>query len=91
MNEHEKDVFHGRWQKSGLTEHAQNCNSGFDFKGTQTLAIETDYRRRKIREALEIRLQDTASNQPNGANRDRGNVMRTESWNALLGKLKRQF
>ena len=52
--EHEQDVFHGRWKKSGLKEHAKVCTESFDFENVQTLAIERNFRLRKIREALEF-------------------------------------
>ena len=87
IKEHEKDVCKGRWSNSGLAEHTQTCENEFDFENACTLAIEPDYRRRKIREALEIRLQGIAPI----ANRDRGNIMKSESWNAILLKLNKKL
>jgi len=87
IREHERDVFHGRWDKSGLSEHARSCSSDFKFDQSETIALESNYKRRKIREALEIRRQETAPRLANATNRDRGNIMRSESWNALLNKI----
>ena len=87
IREHERDVFHGRWDKSGLSEHARSCSSDFKFDQSETIAIESNYKRRKIREALEIRRQETAPRLANETNRDRGNIMRSESWNSLLKKI----
>ena len=86
--EHERDVFHGRWEKSGLTEHAKNCNEVFDFESAKTLATEGNYRKRKIREALEIRRNETGPRQALATNKDRGNVLKSETWNFLLPKIK---
>ena len=86
--EHERDVFHGRWEKSGLTEHAKNCNEVFDFESVKTLATEGNYRKRKIREALEIRRNETGPRQALATNKDRGNVLKTETWNFPLPKIK---
>ena len=82
--EHERDVFHGRWEKSGLTEHSKDCIQAFDFASARTLATESNYRRRKIREALEIRRNETAPRMTLATNKDRGNVLKSETWNFLL-------
>ena len=82
--EHERDVFHGRWEKSGLTEHSKDCIQAFDFASARTLATESNYRRRKIREALEIRRNETAPRLALATNKDRGNVLKSETWNFLL-------
>ena len=86
--EHERDVFHGRWDKSGLSEHAKVCCESFDFENAKTLAIEGDFRLRKIREALEIRMHETAPNLSMATNKDRGNILRSETWNALMKKIR---
>ena len=61
--EHERDVSHGRWEKSGLTGHAKNCNEVFELESAKTLATEGNYRKRKLQEALEIRRNETGPRQ----------------------------
>lgn len=87
VTEHQRDVFHGRWDKSGLTEHARVCSNEFEFDQTKTLATESHYKKRKIREALEIRRQETGPRLAHATNRDRGNILRSESWNSILKKI----
>ena len=84
--EHEKDIFKGRWANSGATEHAKTCPHTFKWNQAATLANESNFRRRKIREALEIRRYERSNN--NVINRDQGQLLNTSQWNAILGKLK---
>ena len=53
--EHQEDSFKGKWDNSGATEHSLTCHEQFNWIHSKTIAIENDYRRRKIREALEIK------------------------------------
>ena len=57
IGEHERDVLHGRLEKTGLAEHSRICPQSFDFDNAQTLAVESRYRYRKmIREAPNLKL-----------------------------------
>ncbi len=71
-----------------MSEHAKVCCESFDFENAKTLAIEGDFRLRKIREALEIRMHETAPNLSMATNKDRGNILRSETWNALMKKIR---
>ena len=85
LKEHERDIFHGRWSNTGAAGHAAVCTNSFAFEDAKTIAFESNYHRRKIREALEIRrARRTGSSL---VNRDEGTVCTTTEWNALLGKL----
>ena len=86
ISEHEKDVFHGRWSNSGASEHASTCRQDFNWEEAETLCVESNFRRRKIRESLEIRKHKRSD--PVVVNRDQGGGMSTGQWNCLLGKLK---
>ena len=86
INEHEQDVFKGHWEKSGITEHAKDCNQSFLWQDASTLNIETNYRRRKIREAIEIRKHRRSHQLV--TNRDNGTIMKTSQWDTLLGILE---
>ena len=87
VKEHAKDVFHGRWDSSGLAQHAKCCTEEFDYECTATLAVEENRYKRRTREALEIRRHETAPGMSCASNRDRG-ALKSESWNALLAKIK---
>ena len=85
IKEHERDVFKGKWSASGATEHAERCQLGFKWEEATTIAPEPDYRRRKVREAIEIRRARRSTQ--NCVNRDNGNIMKTSHWDHLLGKI----
>ena len=85
ISEHEKDVFHGRWSKSGASEHASTCQQDFSWAEAETLCMESNYRRRKIREALEIRKHNRSS--ATTVNRDQGSGLVSSQWDCLLGKI----
>ena len=53
--EHQRGSFKGKWDNSGATEHSLTCHEQFNWIHSKTIARENDYRRRKIREALEIK------------------------------------
>ena len=84
--EHKRDVFNGQWKRSGASEHAKNCSHEFEWDSATSLSREPNFFKRKIREALEIRT--AARSQVNTFNRDNGNVLKSSSWDVLLGKLK---
>ena len=83
--EHEKNVFKGQWKQSGATEHAKKCPHQFEWNDASTLAIEPNYRRRKVRESLEIRRAQRS--QLSVVNRDQGTMIRTDIWDVLMGKI----
>ena len=86
MTEHQKDIFHGRWKSSGAAFHRKTCTGKFDYDNATTIAIEDNYRRRKIREGLEIRKAGRTGSVL--VNRDEGTICTTTEWNVLLSKLK---
>ena len=53
--EHQQDSFKGKWHNSGATEHTLTCHRQFNWIHPKIIARENDYRKRKIREALEIK------------------------------------
>ena len=83
LMEHQRDSYLGKWSSSGASEHARSCHGQINWSGNVTIAQESRYVQRKVREALEIRR-----NQP-AMNRDQGNIATTDSWNGLFCKIKR--
>ena len=58
------------------------------WEDTKTIAIENNYYRRKVRESLEIRRLKTGPKDNNGANRDYGDYVKTETWQTLFDNIK---
>ena len=86
IEEHRKDIFNGKWTNSGAAEHAKTCDQKFKWDEACTVAVEEDYTRRKIREALEItklRRTDTRV-----LNRDNGTMLQSSQWDVLLGRIR---
>jgi len=85
IEEHQKDIFNGNWKNSGAAEHAKVCDQHFKWDDACTVAVEEDYTRRKIREALEIRrLRRTDTSV---LNRDSGTLLKSNQWDFLLGRI----
>ena len=72
--------------QSGASEHAKACESSFKWNGAETMAVESNYMRRKVREALEIR-KSRQTTDATSLNRDQGNILTNSSWDVLLGKM----
>ena len=85
LKEHERDIFNGRWSNTGAAGHAATCTNNFSFEEAQTIAFESSYYRRKVREALEIRRATRTGTSL--VNRDEGTICTTTQWNPLLGRL----
>lgn len=82
--EHEKDVFVQTNDKSALVEHSKLCDKTIQWSNTKTLAIETNFFRRCVREALEIRRHKSGPDDEHGINQDYGQYVKTNTWNSLL-------
>ena len=84
--EHQQDSFKGKWDNSGVTEHTSACHGQFNWIHPKTIAREKDYRKRKIREAQEIKRAKFNHN-IKVLNRDEGNLVKTNSWTPLLANI----
>ena len=87
LEEHQRDIRNGKWMSTGCSEHSRDCGGEFNWDEKVTIAMESVYRRRNIRDALEIRRWKSGPDQPSGLNKDTGNFTYTNSWNALFSKL----
>ena len=87
IEEHKKDIFNGKWNASGAALHSKSCTGSFDLESATTIAVEENYKRRKVREALEIRKAGRTGSSL--VNRDEGTVCTTSEWNVLLSKMKK--
>ena len=87
IGEHQNDILKENWKATGACEHARDCNGSFKWDEKVTIAQETNYRRRKIRESLEMKKWKTTPDQTAGLNRNYGTISTSNSWNALFKKM----
>ena len=85
IGEHQRDVFNGNWGPTGVTQHSKDCHGSFGWSADDvTIAVESNFRRRKVRESLEINRHQA------NLNRDRGEY-NTVSWNGFFYKLDKML
>ena len=80
---HQQDIFKGKWDNSGPTEHTLTCHGHFNCIHPKTITRENNYRKIKIREALEIK-KAKYNKKMKVLGRDEGNLVKTNTWTLLL-------
>ena len=70
-----------------LAEHSESCNCTIDWGKTKMIAVESEFFRRKVREALEIRRLKCGPSNTKGLNRDLGDYVTTNTWENLFTKV----
>ena len=86
--QHQKTVKDEKWEASGIPLHAEYCKAGFNWDDTRILKTEERRFDRKVREALEIQLQDTAPRSEHGLNQDDGQYVTTKFWKPMFSYLR---
>ena len=81
LKEHSADIIHDRHQKSALAEHDNHSCHHIRIEETKLITREDHYKRRKIREAIEIEKF------PLNMNRDDG-LKLNECWRPIIHHLK---
>ena len=66
LNEHAKDIEHGRVQKSAPARHTRQCGRNMHPMEGKTLACESNWKKRIVREAIEIKEKDPYMNRDVG-------------------------
>ena len=79
MNEHAKDIQYGRVQKSAPARHSSECDEEMRPMEAKTLAYESNWKKRTVREAIEIKEKDPYMN------RDVGKFGLSPIWDFTLG------
>ena len=80
----------GKWEASAATEHSKDCHGRFNWLHPKTLAKLSNIHERKIRESLEINNLGTKAEYDKSIkvlNRDRGNIVNTNSCKPLFCKI----
>ena len=88
--DHQEDSMAGKWEAPSATEHCKDCHGRFNWLHPKTLAKLSNIRERKIRESLEINNLETRVEYDKSIkvlNRDRGNIVNTNSWKLLFRKM----
>ena len=88
--EHQEDNMAGKWEASGSTEHFKYCHRWFNWLHPKTLAKLSNIHKRKVRESLEINNLETKAKYGKSMkvlNRDRGNIVNTNSWRLLFHRI----
>ena len=83
IQQHKKSIVDKKMVLKGVSDHAKTCKVGFDLKGTITLKTEEKKFERKVREALEIQLQQTSPRSDHGLNQDNGHYVTTSFWKPM--------
>ena len=78
MKEHVADIKFARSDKSATASHFETCTGNMDPMTSKTLALEGHWKRRKVREAIEI------SQVRPSINRDDGNIKLSPIWDIVL-------
>ena len=78
MKEHVADIKFGRTDKSATAKHFASCGGSLNPLDAKTLAIENRWKRRKFREAMEIKQSGSSMNQ------DQGGLRLSPIWDILL-------
>ena len=81
--EHQQDGFKRKWDNFGATEHTLACHGRVNWVHTKVIARENDYRKRKIREVLQVKK--TKYNQKiKILNSNEGSLVKSNTWILLL-------
>ena len=79
LKEHVADIKHARLDKSATARHFSTCRGDLNPLTAKTLATEGHWKRRKVREAIEVKLTPQAT-----MNLDEGGVRLSPIWDILL-------
>ena len=90
MDQHKKSIRDEKWDLTGISNHANNCNEGYNWNNVKTLKVEARRFQRNVREALEIQLQNTAPHSEHGLNQDDGQYVTTKFWKRMFSYLQKK-
>ena len=88
VNQHKKTIDDEKWESSGVSQHAKDCNMGFKWDDIKNIKAEERTFDRKVREALEIQRWETAPHNDRGLNQDDGQYVVTNFWRPMLSYLQ---
>ena len=77
--QHVEDTQNEKWNKSAIADHKRKCTEGVIWENTETVKIEPNRFDRKVREALQIQLEECGP-EKGGMNQDNGQYVKTKFW-----------
>ncbi|XP_065662967.1 uncharacterized protein LOC136085574 [Hydra vulgaris] len=77
--QHQKHTFEGKWKNSTVAGHSRNCHGAFGWNNNNTVKVEEDYFKRKVRESLEIQFHQCSPGE-GGLNEDDGDYVTSSFW-----------
>ena len=87
--QHQDNVINKKWDKSAIALHSHTCPGTIQWEETKTVKIEYNRFNRKVREALEIQLNECGPNS-GGMNLDEGQYVTTKFWTPFFQYLKKK-
>ncbi|XP_065651122.1 uncharacterized protein LOC136079318 [Hydra vulgaris] len=75
--QHQKHTFEGKWKNSAEVGHSRICHGAFGWNKNNTVKVEVDYFKRKVRESLEIQFHQCSPNE-GGLNEDDGEILKVK-------------
>ena len=87
--QHQDNVVNKKWDKSAIALHSRTCPGTIQWEETKTVKIEYNRLNRKVREALEIQLNECGPNN-GGMNLDEGQYVTTKFWTPFFRYLKKK-
>ena len=89
VQQHQKSIEDGKWERTGLSEHAKSCHGHINWNEIKTLSTENSKFKRKVREALEIQHFESGPKFKNGVNQDDGNYVTTSFWKPIMKHIRK--
>ena len=90
IKQHQKTIADEKWEASGISMHAKDCQQGYLWEDVSTMKVENRKFERKVREALEIQKCETSPLDANGLNQDDGQYVTTNFWRPMLSYLRQK-
>ena len=88
MDQHKTYIEKEQWSNSGCAFHARNCEGRIKFEEAETIKVIQNPFDRKVREALEIELNECGPKQ-GGMNLDEGQYVKTKFWTPFFKQLRK--
>ena len=85
--QHQECMRKEKWDNSAVALHSRNCQGEIDFENTETVKVIYNKFDRKVREALEIQLNECGPKK-GGMNFDEGQYVSTKFWIPFFDQLR---
>nr|XP_047140960.1 uncharacterized protein LOC124816012 [Hydra vulgaris] len=87
--QHQNHTSEGKWKNLAVAGHSRNYHGAFSWNKNNTVKVEEDYFKRKVRESLEIQYHQCSPNE-GGLNEDDGDYVTSSFWKPYYSYLRRK-